>query len=65
MRLQNNGAVPGERSVCRWVILAFCRSADGRIICSEGYAHALYQLTCPVPVDSKLERNTLTALLNV
>ncbi|MCZ5534652.1 hypothetical protein O5560_27495, partial [Escherichia coli] len=22
-------------------------------------------LTCPVPVDSKLERNTLTALLNV
>ncbi len=48
-----------------WVILAFCRSADGRIICSEGYAHALYQLTCPVPVDSKLERNTLTALLNV
>ncbi|EBY6367609.1 hypothetical protein D5O27_20670 [Salmonella enterica subsp. enterica serovar Enteritidis] len=41
------------------------RSADGRIICSEGYAHALYQLTCPVPVDSKLERNTLTALLNV
>ena len=43
----------------------FCRSADGRIICSEGYAHALYQLTCPVPVDSKLERNTLTALLNV
>lgn len=42
----------------------FCRSADGRIICSEGYAHALYQLTCPVPVDSKLERNTLTALLN-
>ncbi|EKE4730578.1 hypothetical protein OUY60_004967, partial [Escherichia coli] len=60
-----NGEAQGGIRPPYWVILAFCRSADGRIICSEGYAHALYQLTCPVPVDSKLERNTLTALLNV
>ncbi|EHR7665179.1 hypothetical protein KU560_005339 [Escherichia coli] len=59
-----NGEAQGGIRPPYWVILAFCRSADGRIICSEGYAHALYQLTCPVPVDSKLERNTLTALLN-
>ncbi|EFI6793412.1 hypothetical protein AS427_004643 [Escherichia coli] len=60
-----NGEAQGGIRPPYWVILAFCRSADGRIICSEGYAHALYQLTCPVPVDSKQERNTLTALLNV
>lgn len=60
-----NGEAQGGIRPPYWVILAFCRSADGRIICSEGYAYALYQLTCPVPVDSKLERNTLTSLLNV
>ena len=60
-----NGEAQGGIRPPYWVILAFCRSADGRIICSEGYAHALYQLTCPVPVDSKQERNTLTARLNV
>lgn len=42
-----------------WVILSFIRSTDGSIICSEGYAHALFKLTCPIPVDSKLERDTL------
>ncbi|EMW70562.1 putative YagA/OmpC fusion domain protein [Escherichia coli Envira 8/11] len=45
-----NGEAQGGIRPPYWVILAFCRSADGRIICSEGYAHALYQLTCPVPV---------------
>lgn len=45
-----------------WVILAFCRGNDGRVICSEGYAHALFRRNCPVPVDSKLERQTLASL---
>lgn len=48
-----------------WVILAFRRGADGRVLCSEGYAHALYQRRCPVPVDSKLERKTLDSLAEV
>ncbi|WP_233268374.1 hypothetical protein [Pantoea sp. BAV 3049] len=45
-----------------WVILEFRRSADGSIICSDGYAHALYSRGCPVPVDSGLERQTLESL---
>lgn len=45
-----------------WVILAFRRGNDGRVICSEGYAHALFRRSCPVPVDSELERQTLSSL---
>ncbi|WP_261643272.1 hypothetical protein [Erwinia mallotivora] len=45
-----------------WVILEFRRAADGSIVCSDGYAHALYSRTCPVPVDSGLERTTLESL---
>lgn len=45
-----------------WVILAFRRGNDGRVICSEGYAHALFRRSCPVPVDSELERQTLKSL---
>jgi hypothetical protein len=35
---------------------------DGSVICSEGYAHALFRRGCPVPVDSGLERSTLESL---
>lgn len=45
-----------------WIILAFRRGMDGNVICSEGYAHALYSRGCPVPVDSGLERSTLDSL---
>ncbi|HAT2207653.1 TPA: hypothetical protein I8271_005221, partial [Kluyvera intermedia] len=45
-----------------WVILAFRRGMDGSVICSEGYAHALFRRGCPVPVDSGLERGTLESL---
>ncbi|TPE10761.1 hypothetical protein FJP62_20120 [Pantoea vagans] len=48
-----------------WVILSFIRSTDNSIICSEGYAHALYKFTCPIPVDSKLERDTLKRIEEV
>lgn len=45
-----------------WVILEFRRSADGNVVCSDGYAHALHTRRCPVPVDSGLERQTLDSL---
>jgi len=45
-----------------WVILAFKRNAEGQVICSEGYAHALFRRTCPVPVDSQLERQTMESI---
>jgi hypothetical protein len=48
-----------------WVILAFRRGAEGRLICSEGYAHALFRRNCPVPVDSGLERQTLEGIAEV
>jgi hypothetical protein len=48
-----------------WVILAFRRGAEGSVICSEGYAHALFRRTCPVPVDSELERQTLEGIAEV
>lgn len=48
-----------------WVILAFKRSAEGRVICSEGYAHALFSRNCPVPVDSDLERQTMEGITEV
>ncbi|MEZ2682346.1 hypothetical protein [Providencia rettgeri] len=48
-----------------WVILAFRRGAEGEVICSEGYAHALFRRNCPVPVDSKLERKTLESIAKV
>ncbi|MBK0018849.1 MULTISPECIES: hypothetical protein [Kosakonia] len=48
-----------------WVILAFRRGMDGRVICSEGYAHALFHRGCPVPVDSGLERTTIESLAEV
>ncbi|CAI9395532.1 MULTISPECIES: hypothetical protein [Enterobacteriaceae] len=45
-----------------WVILAFRRGTDSKVICSEGYAHALYRRGCPVPVDSGLERKTIDGI---
>lgn len=48
-----------------WVILAFRQGMDGRVICSEGYAHALFRRGCPVPVDSGLERTTIESLAEV
>lgn len=48
-----------------WVILAFRRGANGNVICSEGYAHALFRRGSPVPVDSGLERTTLEGLSEV
>lgn len=48
-----------------WVILAFRRSAGGSLICSEGYAHALFRRNCPVPVDSGLERQMLEGIAEV
>lgn len=48
-----------------WVILAFKRSAEGSLKCSEGYAHALFRRNCPVPVDSRLERQTLESIAEV
>lgn len=45
-----------------WVILEFRRSADGSIVCSDGYAHALHSRSYPVPVDSGLERQTIASL---
>lgn len=44
------------------VIAAYRRSSTGEVICSEAYAHAIYSRTCPVPVDSNLERQTLDSL---
>lgn len=47
------------------VIAAYRRSSTGEVICSEAYAHAIYSRTCPVPVDSNLERKTLESLFEV
>lgn len=44
------------------VIASYRRSSTGEVICSEAYAHAIYSRTCPVPVDSNLERQTLDSL---
>lgn len=57
-----NGESQGGIRPPYWVILAFRRSAKGSLICSEGYAHALFRRNCPVPVDSGLERQTLESI---
>lgn len=44
-----------------WVILAFRRNADGKVICSEGYAHPLFRRR-QLPVDSGLKRQTLESI---
>ena len=48
-----------------WVMLAFNHSAEGSVICGEGYAHALFRRNCPVPVDSDLERQTMEGIAEV
>lgn len=63
--LSINGEAQGGARPPYWVILAFRRGMDGTIICSEGYAHALFRRGCPVPVDSGLERATLESLSEV
>ncbi|WRH15960.1 hypothetical protein GC087_25565 (plasmid) [Pantoea sp. JZ2] len=60
--LRINGESQGGLRPPYWVILEFRRSADGSIVCSDGYAHALHSRSCPVPVDSGLERKTLESL---
>lgn len=60
----NGEALEGTRPPY-WVILAFRRGPEGTVICSEGYAHALFRRGCPVPVDSGLERSTLEGLATV
>uniref|UniRef100_UPI003F533F80 hypothetical protein n=1 Tax=Pantoea stewartii TaxID=66269 RepID=UPI003F533F80 len=47
------------------VIASYRRTSTGEVICSEAYAHAIYSRTCPVPVDSNLERQTLDSLFEV
>jgi len=46
-----------------WVILSFLRADDGKIVCNEGYAHALFRRNCPLPVDSGLERQTIKSII--
>ena len=48
-----------------WVILSFRRGMDGTVICSEGYAHALFRRGCPIPVDNGMERTTIESLSEV
>lgn len=48
-----------------WVILSFRRGTDGQVICSDGYAHAMFSRGCPVPVDSGLERKTIKSLVKL
>ena len=59
-----NGGSAGRNTSPYWVILAFAgvpmAESSAVKVC-----HAFHQLTCPVPVDSKLERNTLTVSLNM
>ncbi|HHZ1072783.1 TPA: hypothetical protein ACV965_004164 [Yersinia enterocolitica] len=45
-----------------WVVLMFRRGMDGAVICSEGYAHAMFSWGCPLPVDSELERQTIRSI---
>jgi len=60
----NGETLEGQRPPY-WVIMAFRRGHDGSVICSEGYAHALFERRCPVPVDSEMERQTLRSILTV
>ncbi|HHE3366733.1 TPA: hypothetical protein ACOSDI_004704, partial [Salmonella enterica] len=64
-RVSINGEAQDGARPPYWVILAFRRGMDGTVICSEGYAHALFRRGCPVPVDSGLERYTLESLSEV
>ena len=48
---------------CYWVIARFVRDIHTRqVVCRECYAHAIYSMTIPVPIDSNLERKTLTSI---
>jgi len=46
-----------------WVIVRYVRDNETKkVTCRDGYAHAMYSGSCPVPVDSNLEKQTLIDL---
>ncbi|MEQ9883163.1 hypothetical protein ABRP83_13405 [Pectobacterium brasiliense] len=57
-------AINGEKGVGLrppyWVIVRFVRDQlTKKVVCRDGYAHAMHSTSYPVPVDSNLERETL------
>lgn len=62
-RVSINGEIDGNRGKY-WVILMYQRNDAGTVVCRDAYAHALYDYACPVPVDSNLERSTITSVIN-
>lgn len=61
-RVSINGEVDGHRGKY-WVILMYQRNDSGAVVCRDAYAHALFDYVCPVPVDSNLERATVTSII--
>jgi len=61
-RVSINGEVDGHRGKY-WVILMYQRNGAGTVVCRDAYAHALFDYACPVPVDSNLERATVTSVI--
>lgn len=61
-RVSINGEVDGHRGKY-WVILMYQRNDSGALVCRDAYAHALFDYACPVPVDSNLERATVTSII--
>jgi hypothetical protein len=64
-RIRINGESQTGKRGAYWVIILYRRNSDGEVICSEGYAHALYKDWCPIPVDSKLESKTIKSIQDV
>lgn len=60
-------AINGEKGVGQrppyWVIVRFVRDQlTEKVVCRDGYAHAMHSTSYPIPVDSNLERKTLNAI---
>ncbi|EOV8839298.1 hypothetical protein ACNY9Y_003886 [Cronobacter dublinensis] len=62
-RLKINGESGEGRRGHYWVIVRFERNEiSGQVECRDGYAHAVYSRNWPVPVDSELEKITLSGI---
>lgn len=61
-RVSINGEIDDHREKY-WVILMYRRNNVGTVICRDAYAHALFDYTNPVPVDSNLERETVSSIM--
>ncbi|EOC1315319.1 hypothetical protein ACI09C_004429 [Cronobacter turicensis] len=62
-RFKINGEAGAGRRPPYWVIVRFERNKlTQKVECRDGYAHAMFDPSYPVPVDSELERETLRTI---